>query len=94
MATASRARTLEGSNISVPPIRNFHIYVFYLISSESAKNNWFGVNILDLLPLQLMKLGCLVITVFSASFGPFIAMVTYVCHLTIITSSFHRANRL
>ncbi|CAB3998466.1 probable dolichyl pyrophosphate Glc1Man9 c2 alpha-1,3-glucosyltransferase isoform X2 [Paramuricea clavata] len=42
--------------------------------NNSLTNNWFSVNIRNMLPLQFMKLGCLVITVFSASFGPFIAM--------------------
>jgi hypothetical protein len=55
------------------------VFVIYLYL-DSFKNNWFGVNIWDLLPLQLVKLGFLVITVFSASFGPFIAMVSLICY--------------
>ena len=54
-------------------------FIFVYVFTDSFKDNWFGVNFLDLLPLQLMKLGCLVIAVFSASFGPFIAMVKFIC---------------
>lgn len=35
----------------------------------------FGVNIWDFSPLNLIKLGIIVVIVFGASFGPFIAMV-------------------
>ena len=35
----------------------------------------FGVNIWDFSPLKLMRLGVVVVLVFSLSFGPFIAMV-------------------
>ncbi|XP_028405571.1 probable dolichyl pyrophosphate Glc1Man9GlcNAc2 alpha-1,3-glucosyltransferase isoform X2 [Dendronephthya gigantea] len=40
----------------------------------SMTSYWLGVNIRNLLPFQLMKLGFLVISVFSVSFGPFIAL--------------------
>lgn len=35
----------------------------------------FGVNIWDFSPLHLLRLGFIVVLVFGASFGPFIAMV-------------------
>lgn len=37
----------------------------------------FGVNIWDFSPLNLAKLGFIVVIVFGASFGPFIAMVSW-----------------
>lgn len=50
--------------------------IFYLfIYLDPMVSYWLGVNIRNLLPLQFMKLGFLVISVFAASFGPFIALV-------------------
>lgn len=44
----------------------------------SSRQHWVGVNFWDLMPIQLVKLGILVISVFAVSFGPFIAMVPYI----------------
>ena len=44
-----------------------------------------GVNIWDLSPLHLLRLGVIVVLVFGASFGPFIVMVG--CFNNFITVS-------
>ena len=48
----------------------------------------FGVNIWDFSPLHLLRLTFIVVLVFSASFGPFIAMVGSFNIITVSPSPF------
>lgn len=44
----------------------------------------FGINIWDFSPLNLVKLGFIVVVVFGASFGPFIAMVSWLINAILL----------
>ena len=52
---------------------NFFCFCFPLFTDKQLII--FGVNIWDFSPLHLLRLAFIVVLVFSASFGPFIAMV-------------------
>ena len=52
---------------------NLFFFSFHLAEKQLKI---FGVDIWDFSPLNLAKLGFIVVIVFGASFGPFIAMVS------------------
>ena len=57
------------------PFNEKDVFVF-LLSSAEKQLKILGVNIWDFSPVNLVKLGVIVVVVFGASFGPFIAMVS------------------
>jgi len=51
--------------------------IFFSFHFAEKQLKIFGVNIWDFSPLNLAKLGFIVVIVFGASFGPFVAMVSW-----------------
>ena len=55
-----------------------HVIIMYLVLFSERQFKLLGVNLWDFSPVNLLKLGFVVVTVFAISFGPFIAMVSLV----------------
>ena len=84
----------RGPKVVIPPndlcsiyfCCNFFCFCFPLFTDKQLII--FGVNIWDFSPLHLLRLAFIVVLVFSASFGPFIAMVGSFNIITVSPSSF------